>query len=205
MSGQVLSFSEAQHRQVDGLLPWYVNGSLSEPELARVNEHLQVCERCRQELVWLRGLDAAYQSSDDQVDAAPAFARLRQQLAPPHAAGTPRRWQSWVMVAQLALIAVLATVALMQAQSGAEYRTLAASGSTLHPSGSLVVMFAPQTSVAAVGSLLRGLGARVIDGPTASNAYVLRVLPGRQVQVLAALHREHSVVLAQALTGGSAR
>ena len=48
--------------------------------------------------------------------------------------------------------------------------------------------------------IVQATGGRVVDGPTASNAYVLQVPVGQREQILARLRAEPSVVLAQPLT-----
>jgi anti-sigma factor RsiW len=40
---------ERSHQRVWELLPWYVNGSLAQPERERVEAHLAVCRRCEEE------------------------------------------------------------------------------------------------------------------------------------------------------------
>jgi len=40
----------AEHREIGELLPWFVNGRLSEADRQRVDAHLRVCEACSDEL-----------------------------------------------------------------------------------------------------------------------------------------------------------
>jgi len=40
MSGRVLPFDPPAHKVADVLLPWFVNGTLDEDELAFVQQHL---------------------------------------------------------------------------------------------------------------------------------------------------------------------
>jgi hypothetical protein len=40
---------ERSHQRVWELLPWYVNGSLAQPERERVEAHLAACRRCEEE------------------------------------------------------------------------------------------------------------------------------------------------------------
>jgi hypothetical protein len=40
---------ERSHQRVSELLPWYVNGSLAQPERERVEAHLAACRRCQEE------------------------------------------------------------------------------------------------------------------------------------------------------------
>lgn len=41
---------DGEHDEIDGLLPWYVNGTLAADERAAVDEHLATCPTCRAEL-----------------------------------------------------------------------------------------------------------------------------------------------------------
>src|SRR3981081_1716461 len=40
----------AEHREIGELLPWFINGRLSEADRQRVDAHLRVCEACADEL-----------------------------------------------------------------------------------------------------------------------------------------------------------
>jgi anti-sigma factor RsiW len=40
----------AEHQEIGELLPWFVNGRLSETDRQRVDAHLRVCEACTDEL-----------------------------------------------------------------------------------------------------------------------------------------------------------
>ena len=53
--------SNTIHEDVDGLLPWYVNGTLSAAEREYVEEHLSDCADCAQELAALRRIAEAVQ------------------------------------------------------------------------------------------------------------------------------------------------
>jgi hypothetical protein len=69
------------HAQVWELLPWYINGSLSDEEKQQISEHTTVCLICRKEL----GLQSALRESVkdhelDEVMVTASFARLSAQL-----------------------------------------------------------------------------------------------------------------------------
>ncbi len=84
------------------------------------------------------------------------------------------------------------------ADSPALYRTLgAAPGSA--PAGSIAVVFDPATAEADLRRILREAGARIVDGPTQANAYVLDVPARRQEQALRALRAERATVLVEPL------
>ena len=53
--------------------------------------------------------------------------------------------------------------------------------------------------------ILRGAGARVVDGPTQTNAYVLEVSSGQAEQAAQVMKAERAVLLVEALAAKAAR
>jgi hypothetical protein len=95
---------------------------------------------------------------------------------------------------------VVLGVALLPGGSGpAPYRTLGQGTSIAPGTGSLVVVFDPITTEAELRRILRDAGARIVDGPTQANAYVLDVPPQRQDQAIKALRAEHAAMLVESL------
>jgi len=192
---------------VDTLLPWYVNGTLEGEELECVLQHLEGCTICRQEVQWLRELHAACAAAEATPGASKGFRNLRRRLEArspddpsPVFAGQHSRnvWVRWAVAASLAVIAVISVSVLRDTNAPALYRTLGAS-SAERVSGSIIVLFDPATTEAELRRILRVAEARVVDGPTAANAYVLDVPASRQNDALRALRKEHAVVLAEPL------
>ena len=66
--------------------------------------------------------------------------------------------------------------------------------------GSLIVVFDPATTEAELRRILREADARLVDGPTRANAYVLDVPAERRDVALRALRSERSVLLVERLT-----
>ena len=62
-----------------------------------------------------------------------------------------------------------------------------------------MVLFNPETSEKDVSAALLRVQARVVDGPTASGAYVLHVADDRRQQALQALRGSGRVLLAEPL------
>jgi outer membrane lipopolysaccharide assembly protein LptE/RlpB len=62
-----------------------------------------------------------------------------------------------------------------------------------------VVVADPTTTEAELRRILRAAGARIVDGPTQANAYVLEVPAQRQEQAMRALRAEHALVLVERL------
>jgi len=68
-----------EHREIDLLLPWYVNGSLDEPERDRVRLHVQECHLCQQELPFLKLIQTEV-ASEREREPEPAPGGLKQIL-----------------------------------------------------------------------------------------------------------------------------
>jgi hypothetical protein len=82
--------------------------------------------------------------------------------------------------------------------SPALYRTLGASNARA-TTGNLVVVFNPTTPEGDLRRMLRDAGARIVDGPTQTNAYVLDVPAQRINQAMQALRAEHAALLVEQL------
>ena len=202
IGGQVLRLDSATHRVVDVLLPWFVNGTLESEERALVERHLDHCKRCRQEVEWLRELHAACALAGGP-DGSPAFSRLHQRLMePPTAAQLAGRqrvqpWSGAVIAAQLAAILVVGVLVIGsdEPRAPAPYRTLSAAAS----SASLVVVFDPAATESDFRRSLQAAGARIVDGPTQANAYLLDVPPETREHAIRTLKADRRVVLVESL------
>lgn len=200
IGGQVLRLDSATHRIVDVLLPWFVNGTLEAEERELVERHLTHCKRCRREVEWLRELNAACATAS-AADGSPGVNRLYRRLMQPRTAAemaSRRRVQPWsraVMAAQFAAILVLGALLVRSDEPGAPYRTLSASAS----SASVVVVFDPATTEADFRRSLRAAGARIVDGPTQVNAYLLDVPDDMREQAIRTLKDDRRVVLVESL------
>jgi hypothetical protein len=210
MMGRVLQLDPAAHKVTDALLPWFVNGTLDGDELSFVQKHLSRCASCQREVEWLRDLHAACIAGEADPDASSALRRLRRRLEQrprdlgPMARlryfwGQGRPWSRWLIATQLAVIIALGSWILAAYDRPELYRTLGASNATAPSSGKLVVVFDPATTEADLRRMLRDAGARIVDGPTEANAYVLDVPAQREAQALRALRAERAAVLVEQL------
>jgi hypothetical protein len=212
MNGRVLHFGKTAHQAVESLLPWFVNGTLDDRERRRVEEHLQECPRCQRDVEWLRAFGSAYAASDvapacgaswDQLRAriAPASPTWRRPLAALSASGLAalvRAWAPWAAAAQFILI--LGMGSLLLSNSGpisGDYRTLSAASETGPASASLAVKFDPRIAGGEVTRILQRAGVRIVDGPTATDAYVLAVSAERAAGVVRQLRAEPAVVFVE--------
>lgn len=194
------------HRQTQGLLPWYANGTLDADEAAAVAAHLADCAECRAELEAERALGEQIASLPDR-----GWASLRSRLEGRSA--RRGRWPAallrhrvpigWAVAAQAACLALIVGVGWIPSQQSQRpvYRALGAPAAAAP--GNVVVIFRPTTSEAELRDTLRQSGARLVGGPTASDAYVLHVAAAQRSAALARLRSDRHVVLAEPIDGDS--
>ena len=213
MNGRVVHFESPEHREIDALLPWHVNGSLSSDERGRVEAHLAECARCQREAEWLRELQASTDEPMAETDAEidQAWQRLhagievrkgRRVLAGLRSVrrGWTRApaWTRWALAAQVALCAGLA-LALAQTRASAPYHTLGAADAPSRADARIAVIFDPETSEDRIRALLQGCDARIVDGPTVTGTYVLSVPRARSDRALSLLRSARGVRTAASL------
>jgi len=100
-----------RHKQVQELLPWYLNGTLSERERAAVGKHLASCSLCRQDLADWQAISGPLAAQPVPRVPAGALAALFNRLdTVPHPAPHPV-WQPAFAFA--ALVLMLIAVLLM--------------------------------------------------------------------------------------------
>lgn len=203
MNGRVLQLDALAHREAESLLPWLVNGTLDDAERERVQRHLADCPHCRQSVDEWRAVQDACGDAAADGEATRDFLRLRARLQDePHAnspRAMPRPWLRYALAAQWLLIAGLAGVLLVAGRNDARYRTLGDAPAPVSADDTLVVVFDARTSAAQIQNLLRAQDARIIDGPTATGAYVLVVPDGHRDAARAALHKASGVALVESL------
>lgn len=211
----------ASHQDMQALLPWYAAGSLDDSEAARVQQHLRDCPECRAELAWQRRLIETAAPLPAGLDQERALARLMPRLdeaaaplAQPIAKPSPVAqalsrfasalldwlrgpgdWKGWAIAAQAAVIVVLAAN-MLPANPPPAYRAL---GSAPAAAPDVLVVFKPEASVQDVQRLLKGSGARLVGGPTATGAWLLDVDLAQRPALLAALRADPAVELAEVL------
>lgn len=205
------------------LLPWFVNGTLSNADAQRVAAHLERCEACR--------MDAAEQGhvmdllrAPVQVEYSPK-AGLRkllgrldeaervEQAVRPAAVATVAGWRSsanpvrWLVAAVVIQGVALSTIAGLQllrqpsADAAAPYTTLT---SVRVEKASLRVAFVPATTLAELQDLLRANRLVAVAGPSDAGIFTLGLDPSAtgaeaQAAVLARLRADPRVRFAEPL------
>jgi len=191
----------AEHQDVWELLPWFVNGRLSEPDRHRVDAHLGVCDACRDEFAAQRRIYQAI-SADVGVERIPmaGLNRLRRRLdgaeaedpaavAAPVAAqveprhgssgGQPWRQRRGMLAASLAAMATVVGVSAAFVWTRFENRIAPAAYYTVtsampQPAGAAVrAVFAPTITLSDLQALLDEAHLKIVAGPTEAGVYSL--------------------------------
>ena len=199
------------HGRVQRLIPWFVNGSLEESDQELVRAHCQECGECRADIAREKELREAIASLPSGADRGWTGLRDKVLKRPPPAErgiGSSLRRPvalGWAVAGQLAVAASVAVafLALTPAEPEPEpgYRLLASPDQA--GAGNVIVLFAPDTSEATLRATLEAVDARIVDGPTASGAYVLRVAERGQATAISQLRGAGAVLLAEPLSPGS--
>lgn len=215
----IIRLHAGRHDEIRSLLPWYVTGRLDEAEHARVAAHVSACRECQADLEFERRLEVEVAVAPIDVEHGWTSMQRRMASAPRSRLGrdliarlgalpgrlwrTGPPWLSWALAAQAALLLVAGALTVRTATPVAQTaRYHALSSAPAATSGNVVVIFRPDTRESAMRRALVAADARLIDGPTAADAYVLHVPPSERTRALAALRARHEVVLAQPLDPG---
>jgi anti-sigma factor RsiW len=221
MSGQILHLEPDPHAAVQRLLPWYLTGRLETAEHDAVETHLAQCAECRAELETERQWQLLQPGRGAQVDVEDGWARLRArlggELAPRPAAAPPARRRAWLPPAWRAVrrppvrawaapallsVALVAAIGytLRPAPLAGDFHTLAAPAET---GATAVVRFRPEATEAQIRQGLKDSGARLVDGPTVSDAYVVRLPREHYAAAIDRLRKAPGVALVEALESAS--
>lgn len=207
--GEVIRLHGEPHQHIRALLPWYVTGRLDEMEHARVAAHLAACAECREALGFERRLEAEVAGASPEIEQGWQAMMRRVESAgagrgsmarPAGWAGKARGLAPWLLLgltAQVLLLALFVTAPRLSPG----YHALAAPAP--QRPGNVVVMFRPDASARSMTEALTAVHARLTDGPTGADAYVLRVPAAERAAALAKLRASRAVVLAEPVDGGA--
>jgi hypothetical protein len=191
-----------EHQTIASLMPWYVNGSIGEPERQRVEAHLLLCAACRDDLAQERcvylGMNAEttveympaaslkrLQARLDGIGAAAAAVAPADEAAPGKPGRRSMPWQG-LMAASVAVMAlalsVLAADRWMQyrAHSAANYFTTT-TPTARAPDEVIRAVFSPTVTLVELQAMLDEAGLRIISGPTEAGVYSLAANSRRPV------------------------
>lgn len=163
--------------EIEQLLPFYVNGSLGEPEKQMVEAALEGDSELRKELQFLRALQMNVNSQprDTHSPGELGLKRLQKEIGAlgmiegTQKVGKEKRWwQASAIAASVALVAVL--LIDINGHYG-EYD--AAGGTAVENQNVLVVTFSPLATESDIRKLLLAEKLSIISGPSALGVYRL--------------------------------
>jgi anti-sigma factor RsiW len=198
------------HDDAEELLPWYATGQLEETDRVRVEDHLSSCSACRDQLTFERRMVQEFRASDPEMDA--GWMRLRSRIEAQRNA--PRRTQRmsenvWKHFRQPAVAALAAAQIGFLVLAGGILFSL--SSPTYHalgsapppPAANVIVIFRAEATEGDIRDALRASGASIIGGPTAADAYLLRVSASQRGQALNKLRSDDDVEMAEPIDGNA--
>ncbi|HUE79360.1 MAG TPA: zf-HC2 domain-containing protein [Sphingomicrobium sp.] len=196
---EIIPLRGSSHEQILQLLPWYTNGTLDANERAGVEAHLADCADCRAEADGDEVLAREMASLDTNVEHGWKSISARVDGVRQGSAPVPllrrRIPVAWMLAGQAAAVAFAVYVAVPSSQMDGTYRALGSADA--NEAGTVAIVFQPDASERQIRSaLLRG-GARIVDGPNDSGAYVLRVPQNRRPAALKRLRELPQVMLAE--------
>lgn len=185
---------------LDLLLPWYVNGTLSAEERRQVEAYLERSSHARDEVGLLRAL--RQQVKDETVENSPGelgLQRLKREIkqAEQAPASGDRMAGRTITVASfwrpLAVAACLAVVVQAGVMVGLGTGTIdpdtvgIASGEAGYTAPVMQVTFAPDATEEDIREVLQTAGASIAEGPTALGIYKLRLVDAENTSLEQAL------------------
>jgi hypothetical protein len=196
--------NERTHQRIWELLPWYANGTLAEAEREKVEAHLAVCARCRDEEEACRRMTTAAKAAGE-VAPSPHPVQLQRMLARIDESEAEERsgagWWRRVaplrtlaeaapgslrvsLVAEAAVILLLVGLIVWQelrlrpasvSAPPAVYQTLSDPSPATVPSMGVRVMFSPQATEREIRDLLLGIRGQLVTGPSPLGVYTVEV------------------------------
>ncbi len=219
---------DPEHSEVEGLIPWYVNGTLSTRESAVVEQHMAVCDLCQNEALRCQNLAgqlpvpqeiwkptpahfAGILAEVDRLEAATLKPDTSRTKAAPgifqHIAlwfpQTPRpvRWTLAFETLALAVLALFVVLPYTPIQgTGGVFETLSNTELPAATKGtSIRLVFSEDMTTRELFDLLKQAKAQIRQGPSEVGSYTVEVASKEQAQALSVLRANPKVRLAQAV------
>ena len=158
-------------QDIEELLPFYVNGTLSESENRRVEELLATHEDLRAEVETLRAIRAEMKANDPQSPGEFGLARLMRDIKSEAQPPRPDRTWIWQVAAAVAIALFVGQNILTFGTSDPGIELAGDGGSHI-----ITVGFAPEATEASIRGLLLELDLEITAGPSALGLYELSTL-----------------------------
>lgn len=178
------------HEEAAMLLPWYVNDTLDEAERRRVEEHIESCARCRDDVDLLADVRRAVRNGSP----APLVPSRDEErlLAALDRSGRRATRRAWPLLAAAAAVAAVAILIAWQAGSRPSttpvyFETATSPDVTATMNYVLEVRFMPDTAAESHTAFFESIGAAELAVPVGDHIY--RVTLGLGPVTLAELER----------------
>jgi hypothetical protein len=219
----------ALHARAELVIPFLANGSLPADAETPVRRHIASCPECQEDYLEQQRVCASMRADGPLVFAAESsyqklLARMQspESAGEPGAAAMPRPWRAAQLlrhgppaVRWLAAAVILQAFALglgawlwhSGAADSGRYVTLTSAPAAYDTGPRARVVFRKDLSVGDLETLLRGLGAHIIDGPADGDVYTVGFAPpppsaAALAQRIAALRADPAVLFAEPVQKG---
>jgi hypothetical protein len=204
------------HDQVSQLLPWYINESLNADEKTLVEAHLKHCQWCQQALANERLMIKGIEPNIQVPNVDDAFVKMMNRIESTSSTTTKntsslfqqirKKWFSpvsipmaWLVLPQFAVLLIIVLSLTDLLKNEANYQALS-NGSAIN--SNVVIIFKSKATLAEVTGTLQRYDARIVDGPTVTNAYLLQVPNEQLEQVINGLRIDKNVEYIHQLKDG---
>jgi hypothetical protein len=212
--------TKQMHDQVSRLLPWYINESLNADEKTLVEEHLKHCQLCQQALANELVLSKVIEPSIQAPNVDMAFGKMMNRIESTSSTTTKntsslfqqirKKWLSpisipvaWLVLPQLALLLIVTLSLTDLLKDEPNFQALSndnVNGNAVN--SNVVIIFKSKASLAEVTATLQRYDARIVDGPTVTNAYLLHVPNEKVIHVVDGLRIDKNVEYIHQLRDG---
>jgi hypothetical protein len=191
------------------LLPWFVNGTLVAAEAAPVAAHLAQCSRCQADAAALAAVRVVPIDVDSAGSVERGWAALRGRLdARPSETKRSSGRLGWRLSLQIALatqaVGMLIVVGALIATSARNEPYRALGNAPVAIDANALAVFRADATEQQMREALRAAGARIVGGPTISDAYLLR-MADLKPETLARLRAQPGVLRVESLQGEMTR
>ncbi|KAA3630412.1 MAG: hypothetical protein DWQ09_00535 [Proteobacteria bacterium] len=192
-------------REIENLLPAYVNGTLSDAECRKVDEYITQHPEVRSELEWLKALRSGMKTlPTGNAPGEMGWQRLRRELRSETETGSPSRGSAWWKPAVAAAAVIIIVQAALLAGMGPKDERFQPLSGSAGQDNVIQIQFHPGATELQIRTLLNSIDAQVVAGPGALGLYRIQVdspepSPQALQQALDRL-REHGDVVIHAST-----
>ena len=215
-----------EHESISELLPWLVNGTLSAKESARVNAHIQHCDKCRNEVSQLQAANkhvaeekSNWQPSPVHFSSILSEVERLEAVAPKQKKTKHNRWSAFVQnllqtpkpvrwtlaLESVAIVALLAVWNISPQRSlpfdAVFYQTLSDSPQDKLTSNMsrIRLLLNDAMTTAELTKLLQQTDAQIRQGPSALGLFIVEVPQQRVEQALEIFLKHQYIRLAEQL------